>query len=569
MGFFHKLKQKIAEGWLKELAAQIRWMGRYFRRFRMTVVIHILLGIAGILMGLGSSVASKYLIDAVVGHGTGVIGAAIAWMIGMMWGKIGLKALSSRIGAILNIKVHNEIQADVYQKILFADWQSLEEFRSGDLLNRLSSDVGTLSGGIVSFLPSLLSSGVQFAGSFAIMVFYDPAMAVIALLGVPVSLICSRMMARKMWDYNHELKEASSDVMSFHQDSFRNITNIKAFGISEQFVGRMTHMQEKYRDAYLSYNRFSVNAAAFLSLVGMVVAVSTFGWGVYRLWSGAITYGTMTLFLQLASTLSASFSSLVNMIPSFVSLSTSTGRVMAVTELPAEDPAQSEAFRQETEFAVKLTDVTFSYHDGNPVLSGVEITAEPGDLVALTGPSGEGKTTVLRILLGLVNAEKGSACLVGSSGREYPLSAATRSAFSYVPQGASMFTGTIRDNLTMVAPEATEEELWEALHAACADGFVKELPDGLDHMLGSRESGLSEGQGQRLAVARALLRGAPILLLDEATSALDEITESRMLRRVMRSGRVRTCILVTHRPGSMKYCTRGYRIHNGQVQEEL
>lgn len=569
MGFFHKLKQKIAEGWLKELAAQIRWMGRYFRRFRMTVVIHILLGIAGILMGLGSSVASKYLIDAVVGHDTGVIGAAIAWMIGMMLGKIGLKALSSRIGAILNIKVHNEIQADVYQKILFADWQSLEEFRSGDLLNRLSSDVGTLSGGIVSFLPSLLSSGVQFVGSFAIMVFYDPAMAVIALLGVPVSLVCSKMMARKMWDYNHELKEASSDVMSFHQDSFRNITNIKAFGISEQFVGRMTHMQEKYRDAYLSYNRFSVNAAAFLSLVGMVVAVSTFGWGVYRLWSGVITYGTMTLFLQLASTLSASFSSLVNMIPSFVSLSTSTGRVMAVTELPAEDPAQSEAFRQETEFAVKLTDVTFSYHDGNPVLSDVEITAEPGDLVALTGPSGEGKTTVLRILLGLVNAEKGSARLVGSSGREYPLSAATRSAFSYVPQGASMFTGTIRDNLTMVAPEATEEELWEALYAACADGFVKELPDGLDHMLGSRESGLSEGQGQRLAVARALLRGAPILLLDEATSALDEITESRMLRRVMRSGRVRTCILVTHRPGAIKYCTRGYRIHNGQVQEEL
>ena len=569
MGFFQKLKQKIAEGWLKELAAQIRWMGRYFRRFRMTVLIHILLGIAGIAMGLGSSVASKYLIDAVVGHGTGVIGAAIAWMIGMMLGKIGLKALSSRIGAILNIKVHNEVQADVYQKILFADWQSLEEFRSGDLLNRLSSDVGTLSGGIVNFLPALLSAGMQFVGSFAIMVFYDPAMAVIALLGVPVSLVCSKTMARKMWNYNHELKEASSDVMSFHQDSFRNITNIKAFGISEQFVGRMTHMQEKYRDAYLSYNRFSVNAAAFLSLVGMVVAVSTFGWGVYRLWSGVITYGTMTLFLQMASTLSASFSSLVNMIPSFVSLSTSTGRVMAVTELPAEDPVQSEAFRQETEFAVKLSDVTFSYHDGNPVLSNVEITAAPGDLVALTGPSGEGKTTVLRILLGLVNAEKGSARLVGSSGREYPLSAATRSAFSYVPQGASMFAGTIRDNLTMVAPEATEEELWEALHAACADGFVKELPDGLDHMLGSRESGLSEGQGQRLAVARALLRGAPILLLDEATSALDEITESRMLRRVMRSGRVRTCILVTHRPGAMKYCTRGYRIQNGQVQEEM
>lgn len=568
MGFFQKLKQKIADGWLKELAAQARWMGQYFHRFRMMVAVHLIFGVLSILMGLCSSVASKYLIDAVVGHSTGVIGAAIAWMLGMMVGQILLRAVAGRISAVMNIRVQNDVQSDVYRKILSADWQSLEEFHSGDLLSRLSSDVNTLSSGIVSFWPKLLSSGVQLVGSFAIMMYYDPAMAAIALLGVPASLLCSRLIARRMWNYNNELKEASSNVMSFHETSFQNLTSIKAFGVAEQFVGRMNHMQEKYREAYLTYNRMSVNASVFLSLVGMVVAASSFGWGVYRLWSGMITYGTMTLFLQMASTLSGAFSALVGMIPAFVSLSTSVGRIMAVTELPAEDPVASEAFRRETEFSLELKDGAFSYHDGKNVLDSINITAVPGDLIALTGPSGEGKTTILRILLGLVNVEKGTAQLMGGSGRVYPLSAATRTAFSYVPQGSDLFSGTIRENLTMVAPDATEEEIWEVLHAACADKFVQELPDGLDHVLGSRESGLSEGQGQRLAVARALLRNAPILLLDEATSALDEFTEGRMLRRIMRSGRVRTCILVTHRPGAMKYCTKGYCVSNGQVLEE-
>ena len=264
----------------------------------------------------------------------------------------------------------------------------------------------------------------------------------------------------------------------------------------------------------------------------------------------------------------SSFSALVGLVPSLISLSTSTARIMAVTELAAEATGQDENFRQETEFTLSLRDVSFSYQDGNRVLADATICAAPGDLVALTGPSGEGKTTVLRILLGLVAPVSGTAELTGSSGRSYPLSAVTRDAFSYVPQGGSLFAGTIRENLKMVAPDATDEQIWEALHLACADEFVKELSDGVDHMLGGRNTGLSEGQGQRLSVARALLRKAPILLLDEATSALDEETERIMLQRVMNCGKVRTCILVTHRPSALSYCTRGYHIHNGIVQEE-
>ena len=567
MGSFRKLQQKIADGWLKELAGELRWLRPYVGRYRGTICVHILLGILGIAMGLGGSVATKYLIDAVTGYQSTAIAPAAAMTVGMLCGTIAMKSVAGRIGAVLNVRVQQQIQAEVYEKILAADWEALEGFRSGDLLSRLGSDVGTISSGVTGFIPSLISALVQFAGAFAIMVRYDPTMALIALLGVPVSAVCSRLLVGRMRHHSRHMKELQSDVASFHQDSFQNLTSIKAFGIADLFCGRMVLMQEKYRDAYLDYNLFSVRTQAFMSLVGLVVSGSCFGWGVYRLWSGAITYGSMTMFLQLASTLSGAFSSLVGLVPSLIGLSTSTGRVMAVTELPKEEvPAQEALCRRAV--SITLDNISFSYRDGEAVLQNASLCACEGDLVALTGPSGEGKTTILRILLGLVRPREGRAHLTTDTGETIPLSAATRRAFSYVPQGRSLFAGTIAENLRMVAPQATDEELWQALRAACAEEFVRSFPDGLAHSVGGRDSGISEGQAQRLAVARALLRGAPILLLDEATSALDQATEAEMLRRIMAFGKTRTCILVTHRSAALAYCTRSYHVHEGRVSEE-
>ncbi len=567
MGLFQKIQKYLTKNKISEIYSELRWLGRYMHKFRLTIFVHILLGILSILLGLASSVASKYLIDAVTGFQSNLIGTAAAWMVGMMVAKVALRAASSRISAFLDIRVHNDLQVNVYRQILRADWQSLEPYASGDLLNRLNSDVSTVSGGVVNFIPSFLASLVQFVGTFAIMIYYDPTMALIALMGVPISVFCSRFMMRKLRTYNKQLKESSSTVMSFQQDSFQNLTSIKAFGLSDFFCDRMTSVQEKYRSLFLSYNRFSVWASAFLSVVGMVASVSCFGWSVYRLWTRMITYGTMTLFLQLSSVLSSSFSSIVGLVPSFISLTTSAGRIISVTELPAEEQDIDEAFSKEESFSISLSHVSFSYQDGNTVLKDATIEAANGDLVALTGSSGEGKTTVLRILLGLVSAEEGSAQIIGNSGRSYPLSAATRSAFSYVPQGGSLFPGTIRSNMLMAVPEAKDQDIWQALYIACADHFVKELPLGLDHPLGGRDAGLSAGQCQRLAIARAILRGAPILLLDEATSALDNQTEAQMLDRLMNCGKIRTCILVTHRTRALQYCTRSYSIQNGYAQE--
>lgn len=542
-------------------------MFTYIRRYRAVVGIHILLGILGTALSLLSSVAMKTLIDVVTGFQTGAIFTAAAWMAGMLLGSAAMQAAASRIAAVINIRVQNGIQAEVYDRMLRTDWASLEQFRSGDLLNRLNTDVTSVSGGVTGLLPSFVTAAVQFLGSLMIILCYDPVMALIALIGAPLSVLCSRTLVRRMRSYNRRMKDISSEVMSFHEDSLRNLTSIKAFGIMDGFRDRMCAMQGKYRETYLDYNRFSVIAGFVMSIVGLLVSAGCFGWGVYRLWTHAISYGAMMMFLQLTTMLRSAFSSLIGLVPTAVSITTSAGRLMAIADLP-EEPGARERVSVPEPCTVELRDVTFAYPGGEPVLEHVDFRARPGEVVALTGASGEGKTTMIRLMLGLVRPEDGSVCLTGADGRCLPVSAATRAAFSYVPQGNTVFAGTIADNLRMVRPEATDAELIAALETACAYDFVRQLPDGIYARTGELGHGLSEGQAQRIAVARAVLRGAPVLLLDEATSALDEATEQRMLENLMHSGRVQTCVLITHRAVTAERCPRRYTLRGTRLTEE-
>lgn len=241
---------------------------------------------------------------------------------------------------------------------------------------------------------------------------------------------------------------------------------------------------------------------------------------------------------------------------------------MSVVQLPAEPSGKPVPQKKLSQAEVSIQHAAFSYQNGEQVLRDACFAAVPGELVALTGPSGEGKTTMLRLLLGLVRPQQGTAELICGEA-SYPLSAETRAAFAYVPQGNSMFAGTIRENLLLTNPCADDAQLEQVLRAACAYDFVMELLGGLNYAVGSHGKGLSEGQAQRLAIARALLRRAPILLLDEATSALDEETEHQLLQNLMSSGLVHTCIFVTHRPAATTICHRRYRVADGTVQEEI
>ena len=567
MAFFDPVKRIFHKQDLRQLKRECLWLLNRMRQYRSKILIVGLLGMCGTLMGLASSVASKYLIDAVTGQGTGILKQAAAAMVLLMLGSLVLQGISSRVSASVHMHVKNEMQHLTYGRILRAGWEDLEDFRSGDLLNRLTSDVNTVSDGIIRFLPGLVISVIQFCGAFGIILYFDPVMALIALLGVPVTLCLSRVMMGKMRHHNMQIKELTGEVMSFQEDSFRNLTSIKAFSIVDHFETEMYRLQNIYANSFLSYNALQISVSALLSLVSMAVTAACFGWCIFQLWNGNITYGSMTLFLQLASTLRGSFSSLVSHAQQLISLTTSAGRIMALEALPEENHAVPQGLLEEDRLDIRFQQTSFHYQNGDSILDTFDFTAQHGDMIAVIGPSGEGKTTMLRLLLGLVQPCTGQAFLEGSRGNHYPISAGTRSAFAYVPQGNSVFSGTIADNLRLVNPDATDEELVQALKTACAWEFVSHFPDGIHHSLGAGGRGISEGQAQRIAIARALLRKAPILLLDEATSGLDPATERQLLENLRHCGQLNTCILVTHRPESARFCSRTYEIHRRQVTE--
>ena len=565
MKAFNSIKKQFYNEKTGQLKSELNWLWKRVKQYKTMILMIALLGLTGTVMSLASSVASKYMIDAVTAlNGTKLLRAAIVMAV-MLLGSIALRAVSSRVGATVHIKVKNHMQHFTYGCILKAKWESLEDFRNGDLINRLNSDINIVSDSIIGFLPNAITASVKFAGAFLIMLFYDPIMAIIALVGAPVTLLMSKFLMRKLREHNRQMKELGGEIMSFQEDTFRNLTSIKAFAVTNRYENEMSRIHNDYEDAFLSFNSFQIKISTVMSLVSMIVTTACFGWGIYRLWTGHITYGSLTLFLQLASTLRGAFSSLVSMAQQAISITTSAGRIIDVEELAKENDEVPEGFDKETEFTVSLSNVSFRYQSGETVLNSFDFTACPGDQIAITGPSGEGKTTLLRILLGLVEPVEGEARLIGS--RSYAITAGTREAFSYVPQGNSIFTGTVAQNLRIVKPDASDEEIISALKTACAWDFVSHLPNGVNNMLGAGGRGISEGQAQRIAIARALLRKAPILLLDEATSGLDVDTEKLLMSNLKESGMVKTCILVTHRPASASYCDRVYEVQNGRVYE--
>lgn len=572
MELLKKIIRKIQQGYLTEMYAETKWMYQYAKRYWASICFYIAAGLFSTAMGLGGNVASKYLIDAVTGVRKSRIGVVASIMIFMMLSNIAAKAIISRISARINVVVQNEIQADIYHKVIDTDWESLHEFRSGDLLNRLSDDVSQVASSVIGWIPSLITKLAQFAGTLGIILYYDPVMAVIALLSAPVTLLISRHLVKRMRAYNKEMREISSGLMSFQNDSFQNLQTVKAFGLMGLFSSKLKDMQEHYKEKMLDYNKFSVGVSSLMSIVGMLVSAVCFGWSAYRLWTGYITTGTMMMFLQMANSLSAAFSAVIQMVPSAINAATCAGRLMAVSDLKKEQILDEDAVnalkkRMEKGISVELNQIDVIYKEGNQVVSKGDFRADTGEIVAIIGPSGNGKTTLIRVLLGLLYPAEGTARLVSDDGTSCPISSATREFFGYVPQGNTVFAGTIAENMRMVKADATDEEIIRALQAGCAYEFVEQLPEGIYSKIGERGSGFSEGQAQRLAIARAILRDAPILLLDEATSALDMEIEERVLSNIMEFGKKKTCIVTTHRPTVLSMSDHIYEIRDDRLMQ--
>ncbi len=564
------LLDRWRSGTFGEILEDWRWILTYTRRYRWAVVCYTLCGVASASLSLLSAVAQKFTIDIITGRDTSRLAAAAAMMVGAMLVSLLLRSVISRVSARIGLSVSNDIRASVFDKVLEADWLEISRYSSGDILNRFSGDAGTVAGNAVSWLPDVVIGVYTFAATFCVIWHYDPVMALLALASAPFLLVSSRFLIRRMRRHNEEMREMSSRLMSFESETFGNLDTIKSFGLTDRSGRKLRGIQEEYRRVSLAYNLFSIQTEAALSLLGSAVQFTAFGYCLYLLWSGRIAYGTMTLFLSQSARLSSTFNSLVKLVPGFLSSSVSAHRIRELTQLPRElrVPESGELDAEAPAgFEVRMERLDFRYGQGEPVIRDSAFLARPGEIVALVGPSGEGKTTMIRLILGLVRPETGRAFLRSASGKEVEMNPETRHLFSYVPQGNTVMSGTIAENLRMVKEDAGDEELEEALRLACAWDFVSAMPEGIHSAVGERGRGLSEGQAQRIAIARAILKDAPILLLDEATSALDVATERQVLRNIMACRPGRTCIVTTHRPSVLSMCSRVYRVTDRRVTQ--
>ena len=563
-----RIREKL--GGIREVRRELRWVSRYTYRYRWAVAWYVLLGAVSTLAGLATGLISKRLIDVVTGYDTGaIVWIGVAYVAAQLF-HIGLNAVTSRISARVQIRVNQEIRADIFHKILDAEWAGVSRYHSGDLLARSGRDSDAVASSVLGWWPSLIIHLLQFVGAFVLILWYDPTLALMALAGAPITLLGSVFLLRRIRQHNKEMRRIGAEMTAFHSETFQHLQTIKSFGVTDTYFSKLDAVQRKQKDATLKHNLFSVLTSSFSALLGLVVGGVCFFWSVYRLWQKEITYGDMILFLQLAGMLSTAFGSLVGLVPAAINAATAAGRIMEVTDLPAEDRTplpQVDALRADPALSLHVEGVRFAYPDGAAVFDAADLQAQAGQIVALVGPSGGGKTTLLRILLGLVNPDEGTATVCGADGVTATLSPATRGLFAYVPQGNTLFSGTVAENLRLLCPDTTDEAMAEALRLACAD-FVWALPEGVDTVVGERGAGLSEGQVQRLSIARALLSDAPILLLDEATSALDADTEQQLLHNIVTHHRHRICLVTTHRPSVVEVCHRVYHISDKTLIEQ-
>lgn len=563
-----KIVDKLKKGYILEMLTEWKWMTKYFYQYKWEILFYTAAGIFSTVLSLASAVASKYLIDAVTGYRSDRILACAAATIGLAMGSMLISAGITRGKYSISTRVHRNLQSDVFSHITRARWLELNRYRNGDLLNRLDGDTNALTSNVLNFIPTVINNSVAFVGALAIMIYYDPVMALLTLLSAPLTAGLGYKVMGKIREYSKKMLKAGSEKTAFAEDAISNMQTIKAFGIREYFERKMGEKLDLYREISMENNLFSVYCNLLLSGVGILVTYGCYGWGVYRLFSGFITYGTMTLFLDLAGRVREGFSNLITLVPGMISTASHAARIMELEMIPREVGSERERFSNAAEMCrgIRLQDVTFAYEEGKNVLEHVSFEAEPGEITAFIGPSGEGKTTLIRLLLGLVEPQEGKVLLRDGSGRDLLMEESLRKLFSYVPQGNTLFAGTIAENIRMVKEDASEEEILEVLKMADAWEFVKDLKGGISYELGEHGKGLSEGQAQRISIARALIRKSPVLLMDEATSALDPWTEQRVLEQIMRKNQDKIVIVTAHRKSVMEMSDRIYRVQKGRLE---
>jgi ABC-type multidrug transport system fused ATPase/permease subunit len=529
-----------------------QWLWRALQGNRLQAILNATIGLLGVGLGLSSVWAMQRAIDIASGALDGSLYLAVAMMAALILGEFAVGISRVWVRNILGVKAQNRMQQRVLARLLRSEWRGREAMLSGDIISRLEQDVKTVVTFLTETLPSTVSTVAMFVGAFFYLLQMDTWLAIVTVAILPIFILVSRVYIAYMRRYNRKVRDTDSLIQSLLTETMQHRMLVKTMEADQQMLNRLDSTQQTLRQWVRKRTSFSVASNFFLNLgfsIGFLVA---FLWGALRLHGGTLTFGGMTAFLQLVNRIQGPARDLAKLVPAFVSVFTAAERLMELEDIPEEQ--QGEPCMLPAPCGVRFEHVTFNYGapGQQPALQDFSVDFKPGSCTAVMGETGSGKTTLIRLLLALIKSQQGSITIYSQGGEGESLSSLHRCNFVYVPQGNTLLSGTLRENLLLGNPCASEEQMQEALRLACAD-FVSELPDGLDTRFSEQGGGLSEGQAQRIAIARALLRPGSIMLFDEATSALDADTERKVLENILKD-RQRTVIFVTHRKAVIDYC---------------
>ncbi len=551
------MKQPTASNWITQVAR---------REVGLIVLLSVMTGISS-----GAAVVfallTRRVIDIATGDATGSLGVYIALLIGALLAQIALDMgythLNTWVSGRMQMRVKNRVFAAIFHK----QWQDVSRFHSGELHNRLNGDVQVVANGVVGFAPRVVSLVSRLVACLAVLLVLDARFTVVMLGFGLLLLVGSRAYGRHMKQLHKECQESDGYARAYMQEGLENWTMIQAFEGGEHVRGRLDARLKAHFANLLRRNRWSVAANGVLHLLFSGSYYAALAWGALRLAAGSISYGTLMAFMQIVGQIRTPFMRMSGLLPQYYGMLASAERLIELEMLPDEPrmPATVE-WKQTAWQAIEVSGVHFAYEPENPVLVDASLTVKPGDCVALVGFSGIGKSTLFKLLLGFCTPQSGMLTVHTAAG-DIPLDASTRGLFAYVPQQGVLLSGTIRENIAFCCEHATDEAIWQAAEVAAVAQVIRALPNGLDTVLSERGGGLSEGQVQRLAIARAVLCDAPVLLLDEVTASLDEVTEQQVLRN-LRALPNKTCLCISHRPAALSICDRVVRVEDGRFIEE-
>lgn len=531
-------------------------------RLRLTIIsiTNLIYAVISVMFAL----FCRGIIDSAVSGSKEEFAKYSLYLIGTIIAQLLLRLIASFFDEQTRSEFEIRMRADIISQLMKADFSQICSTHSGELLNRIFSDVAVAADGVVSIVPAVINCAARIICAAAVLIVLDSRFFIVFMAGGIVIFLSSLIFRSRMKKLHTEVQEKEGLMRSVMQETVENLLTIKTFGVENKMLSLVNNKQNEHYSSKIKRRCFSIAAGAGLDLAFSAGYVFAIIWGSYGIFTSVMTYGTLTAVLQLVGQLQSPFSGLSSMLPKYYGMIASSERIIELTTLP-EEPLPEKKLSYDDLEKISFSDVCFSYGE-NKVIRNATFDIDKGSITSLTGISGGGKSTLFLMLMGIYQNQSGVLCF-RTAGESYSPGRETRSLFAYVPQGNRLFSGTISDNVSMLAEDPSEEEIMSALKIACADKFIAELPQGLNTPVGEKGFGLSEGQAQRIAIARAILSRAPILLLDEATSALDEETEAQLLENI-KALQNKTVLIVTHRPAALKICNRHLILNEGVISYE-